>query len=191
MICRQLKIRLAIAIAASVSSAACQDRAAAPVPTTGDVSPVASPKISGADAARRTGEAVASFDLEPQEMRLADWKSVNLRGELGCDFSRGGDGPLLFATSFVDPEAPADAAVKLAGQVVRLTTAGEGGFDNLVKGARFAEPGGLVVNVVRISDKAMAEQPPIAEESPRYAAMMVVSKAGRELAVDGFWKCGP
>lgn len=188
---RQMRIRLAVAMAVSVSATACQDRAEAPVPTAPEASPIAAPKPPAADAARRTGETAALFDLEPQVMRLADWKSVNLRGELGCGFSRGGEGPLLFATSFVDPEARADAAVKLNGRVVRLTTDDKGGFDTLVRGARFAEPEGLTVNVVRGSDTPLVEQPQIAEESPRYPATMVVSEGGRELAVDGFWECGP
>ena len=136
--------------------------------------------------------AASRMSLEPEVMALADWKGANLRGELGCGFSRGAgeDGPLLFAASDVDTTMIAEAAIKLDGKVVNLSTDTTGGFDALGKGARFMGPGGLFANVV-ISGARVRETPQIAEESPRYPAQLVVSQGGLEMGIDGFWECGP
>lgn len=170
--------------------AACGDA----VPASSDPQPADPvPVVTAQATALSTPTPTASgMSLEPQVMALADWRGANLRGELGCGFSRGtGDaGPLLFAASDVDKAMASQAAIKLDGKVMRLATETTGGFDALGKGARFAGLDGLFANVV-ISGARVRETPQIAEESPRYPAQLVISQRGREMAIDGFWECGP
>ncbi len=177
---------------AAASLAACQP------PTTPDTgtepaapaTPSATRPTSGA-IPKVTGPAAPEGLLEPQVMQLAEWRSAELQGELGCGFSRVvADGPLLFTASDVDPDATSDAAIKLDGKVVKLRTESKGGFNALSAGARFVGPDGLAANVVR-SGERVRETPQIAEESPRYPALLVISQRGREMQIDGFWECGP
>ena len=185
--------RLLIAIAATSLLAACQNRAATPDPASPgdpgvatasmDPEPFQSPPPDPPQTARSA--------LEPQPMKLAEWRGAELKGELGCGFARNvGDLPLLFAASFVDKTATSDAAMKFDGRVVSLKTESKGGFDALSQGARFAGSSGLFANVVK-AGKRIAETPHVAEESPRYPALLVVTRGGQELSIDGFWECGP
>ena len=178
-----MKPILFAAVAAMTTLTACQEQAAAPEPaatpaTAADQTAVSSSPVTASAPAVGLGDA----SLEPQPMKLGEWRGADLKGELGCGFARKvGELPVVFAASFVDPKATSDAAMKFAGRVVKLTTASTGGFDALSTGARFAGPDGLFANVVR-SGARIAEAPKIAEESPRYPALLVVSKGGRELS---------
>ena len=174
-----MKPSVLVPFAAVAIATACQEKGATPEAAATPVT-ASSPAIASAGAS-----------LDPQPMELADWKSADLRGELGCGFARDvGEAPILFAASFVDPKATSDAAMKFGGRVVKLSTESKGGFDAMSTGARFAGPDGLFANVVRAGDR-IAETPQIAEESPRYPALLVTSRGGRELSIDGFWECGP
>lgn len=194
--------KLSIALAAASSLTACHQQPATPATpeasapdqeaTTTNFT-TRSVTSSVPEAATRSVPVVTEVlnSLEPQRLELAEWKTAELNGELGCGFRRRGDnGPLLFAASDVDRAATSDAAIKLDGKVFKLTTESKGGFNALSVGARFSGPDGLAANVVR-SGERIGETPQIAEESPLYPAQLVVSQAGRELSIDGFWECGP
>lgn len=170
---------------------ACADRAPAdvepetaePVTVAGASEPAAPPAVPGREP---------SGTLVPQTMQLAEWRAADLDGELACSFSRSaGESPLLVATSFVDDTAISEVALKLSGQVLTLETRSRGGFDALVAGGRFVGPESLTVNIARSAEEPVAEEPRIAMESPRYPAMMVLSRDGQKLSVDGIWECGP
>lgn len=180
-------VRTILPIAIIVLLAACRDEPiippAIPEPTSDGA---AAPIVSSAPLPTAT-----TGSLQPETMELSEWRGMDLKGELGCGFAgASAEGPLLFAASFVDPAAISEAAIKLDGEMIKLATQTKGGFDALVQGGRFFGPGGVLVNVVR-SGERVVEDPPIAMESPRYPALMVLSRSGQELSIDGFWECGP
>ena len=150
---------------------------------------VTSPAAGNPAPTVRTG---AAAPLVPMQMDPDELRAVDLKGELGCGFAPSPqETPLLMAASFVDKAATSQAAMKLGNQVVMLETQSKGGFDALTKGARFVGPDGLFANIVRASDEPMQENPHITMESPRYPALLVLSRDGTELSIDGFWECGP
>lgn len=136
--------------------------------------------------------APARSSLVPGELTSADRQQSRLDGELGCVFTVGSaDTVLLFAATNVDDAAGADALVRIDGRVERIAMDGRGGFAALGGDPRFSGSGALNVAIERSSEEPVTEEPHIATESPRYPARLTVSRDGQEVAIEGFWECGP
>ena len=174
----------ACALAACSSPEAPEDIAtddmAANVPTT---SPGSGP--AGAPGGAR-GAPVLLEAMEPQ-----DQAGVALDGELGCAFyASRGDDPLFVGAGDVGSDGGAEGLVKVDGQPVRLAMDGAGGYDRMADGALFSA-GALAAEIDVTGSEPLAEDPPIAGESPIFPARLTVTREGRSIAVDGLYECGP
>ena len=159
--------------------------------------PAPSSESSGGNTAQ-TSSGVAESEaarplppLVPESLGSATTGDLELSGELGCAFlAPGGREALFLGAADVADDAIASAAMRFGGEVVKLRLAGRGGFSALSKGGRFEGANGLFVNIVPSGDP-VRETPQIAEESPRRPALMVLSRDGQELSIEGFYECGP
>ena len=127
-------------------------------------------------------------DLRIDPLTNADVVGANLRGELGCSFTRTGDKPpLVMAKGDVGGPDRAVAVVRFAGSAERMTSTEDGGFDAIVDGGRFATRG-LTIDIRR----GKAPMPGATGESPPYPAAMRAMRAdGAERSFNGTWTCGP
>lgn len=128
----------------------------------------------------------------PLELTQADWRGLELAGELGCAFSPSpGAAPLLFATGIVGSDRPAEAAIKLSAEgAVKLTMDGADGFDALAQGGLFTGDNDIFAEIATNGDP-IAEQPQVAMESPRYSATLEIGRGAQSVTVNGVWECGP
>ena len=181
------------AILALAASVALLTGCAEPVPAESEPS-AASPDVPAFKPSDRPGPAKARNTggmLVPQTLNSGEWRSANLRGELGCSFATSSDEePLFYATSFVGDAVTPEGVVKLDDSLVKLAAQTRGGFAALGRGGRFLGPDNLLVRLERGSPQ-IRETPAIAEESPRYPARLLLSRGGREVSVEGIWECGP
>lgn len=121
-----------------------------------------------------------------QPLAAEDIESAALAGELGCSFAeRGADGPLLVAMADVLDEARAEGVLKLGPSTLRLRAVEPGGFNAIVRGARFAS-GDLEARVVVTSDT-----PTAGGESPPLPARLEIGSPAGTQRIDGEWTCGP
>jgi len=180
MILTAKMVRLTPAIVSSLLLAACSP---------GGGSEPDEPQVDNAGSPSAGDQPSAPILLETLGPRDRD--DVELAGELGCGFyaSRGGD-PLFIGMGSVSDAESAEGMVKIDGRAVKLAMNGVGGYDRLVDGAQFAG-GGLIVAVSVTGTEPLAEDPPVAGESPVHPARMHVARAGRELQIDGYYECGP
>jgi hypothetical protein len=139
---------------------------------------------SGAGGA--TGAPLLLEALEP-----GDRAGGQLQGELGCAFyASRGDDPLFMGAGSVSNGASAQGLLKIDGEPVLLTMEGLGGYDRMADGARFTAET-LSADIEVTGSEPLAEDPPVAGESPMLEARLTVAREGRTIAIDGFYECGP
>ena len=120
-----------------------------------------------------------------------DRSRAELEGELGCAFyASRGDDPLFAGAGNVSADAGAQGLVKVDGAAVLLTMEGPGGYDRMADGARFTADT-LSAEIELTGSEPLAEDPPIAAESPMVEARLTVAREGRTIAIDGLYECGP
>jgi len=195
----------ATAIASLALAAACKSETAPPDSppgkSGGEADPMPTPdatseaRLGGTVEGVRDGEPIDSgtiggdgSDLRIDPLTNADVVGANLRGELGCSFTKTGDNaPLLLAKGDVASSDRALAAVRFAGIAERMVSTEDGGFDAIVDGGRFATRG-LTIDIRR----GKAPMPGATGESPPYPAAMRAMRAdGAERDFKGTWTCGP
>lgn len=138
--------------------------------------------LGGGDAATRGGDgsAIVLAPLSGLEIEQAA-----LAGELACSFSvaEAGRAPLLFASGDVASSEPARGVVKVGDQVEMVAV--PGGFDAMLRGARFSGAGKTVD--IRLTGAASG-----GGESPARPASLTYLRAdGAERTWTGWWQCGP
>jgi hypothetical protein len=161
-------------LAVALALAACSDDS-----SEANADPAVSPTRAAPDpalAARQIREPLAAEDIA----------GAALSGELACSFSqRGAEGPLLVAAADVRDAARAEGVLRLGPSVLRLGAPAAGGFNAMVRGARFTS-GDLEARVVVTSQTAADDS----ESPPLPARLEIASPAGTQ-AIDGEWTCGP
>lgn len=137
--------------------------------------------LESAEDVRRVG-AGSAITLAP--LSAQDIEAAALGGELGCSFSaRPGQPPLLMAMGDVASKEPARGVVKVAGHVEAVAT--PGGFDAMLRGARFAGAGRMVD--IHVTGPATG-----GGESPAHPATLTYDRAdGAQRQWSGWWQCGP
>ncbi|MWP38792.1 hypothetical protein GQY15_14535 [Rhodobacter sphaeroides] len=126
--------------------------------------------------------AIRVSDRGPEPLTAEDTDKAALTGELFCSFEAEAR-TLLFAAGNVASDQPAEAAVKLSGQPVKLSV--DGGFDAITRGALFT--GHAATAEVAVTGEATEDG-----ESPAYPATLTVRpEEGPEMAAEGLWRCGP
>lgn len=113
-----------------------------------------------------------------------DIDGASLDGELACSFSpTTGEGPLLLAKGDVATDAPSRGVVKV-GDYLEMVAA-PGGFDGMLRGARFAGAGKVIL--VELTGPAT-----VGGESPSNPATLTYHRADGAMRVfAGQWGCGP
>ncbi|USQ94885.1 hypothetical protein [Caulobacter sp. RL271] len=112
----------------------------------------------------------------------ADLEANPLAGELACGFTADG-ATLLIAKGVVASKDPAFGLVKVGDYVERVGA--PGGFDGMLKGAKFSGAGKTVIIAVTGPAKGGGESPP----SP--ATLTYQRADGAERVYPGTWTCGP
>lgn len=120
--------------------------------------------------------------IELATLSSADLDALTLGGELACAFSVDGD-TLLLAKGDVASNEPARGVVKPGGHVEAVTA--PGGFDAMLRGARFQGAGKTIDIEPTGPASAGGESPP----SPATLTYHRADGATRVLA--GQWQCGP
>jgi len=121
-----------------------------------------------------------------QPLAAEDIEGAALTGELACSFAqRGAQGALLVAMADVADEARAEGVLKLGPLTLRLRAVEPGGFNAMVRGARFSS-GDLEARVLVTSDT-----PTAGGESPPLPARLEIGSAAGTQRIDGEWACGP
>lgn len=175
---------LAVLVACVLATGACRNNDAAgraahrePAPSAGNHPGTASG--AGADSATVGGDG-SPIELQPLEQ--ADLDAMGLDGELACAFVAGGE-TLLLARGNAASDEPARGRVRIAGHPQPV--AAPGGFDGMLRGARFQGAGTVIV--------VGLEGPPVGRgESPPAPASLVFHRAdGARRDVSGQWRCGP
>lgn len=125
------------------------------------------------------GSDIVLAPLSAQEIEAA-----SLSGELGCSFAgEAGTGPLLLAMGDVASKMPARGVVKVIDYVEAVAT--PGGFDGMLRGARFSGAGKTVD--VEVTGAAAG-----GGESPAHPATLTYHRAdGAQRRWTGLWQCGP
>lgn len=140
------------------------------------------PLDDGDAAATRGGDgsAIVLAPLSGPEIERAA-----LAGELACSFSvaAAGRGQLLFASGDVASTEPARGVVKVGDEVEMVAV--PGGFDAMLRGARFSGAGKTVD--IRLTGAASS-----GGESPARPATLTYLRAdGAQRTWSGWWQCGP
>jgi len=125
------------------------------------------------------GSKIVLSPLSPQEI-----EGAALAGELGCSFAgTAGKAPLLLAMGDVASSAPARGVVKVGDYLEQV--AAPGGFDGMLRGARFTGAGKTI-------DIDVTGAAPGGGESPPVAATLTYRRAdGAQRQWVGWWQCGP
>ncbi|WP_208542778.1 hypothetical protein [Luteimonas yindakuii] len=107
-----------------------------------------------------------------------------LAGELACSFSgEAGQAPLLLARGDVASKTPARGVVKVGDYVEAV--AAPGGFDAMLRGARFSGAGKTID--IEVTGAAVG-----GGESPAHPATLTYHRAdGAQRRWAGWWQCGP
>ena len=141
---------------------------------------------AAAAATRAPPDAAPAPSPVRQPLAAEDIESAALAGELACSFAeRDADGALLVAMADVLDEARAEGVLKLGPSTLRLRAVEPGGFNAMVRGARFAS-GDLEARVVVTSDT-----PTAGGESPPLPARLEIGSPAGTQRIDGEWTCGP
>lgn len=138
------------------------------------------PLATDGDATRGgDGSAIELGPLSRQEIEAAA-----LAGELGCSFSaEAGHAPLLLAMGHVASKEPARGVVKVGDDVEPV--AAPGGFDAMLRGARFTGAGKTID--IEVTGAATG-----GGESPAHPATLTYHRAdGAQRSWTGWWQCGP
>ena len=143
------------------------------------VEPASSPEGAGDATIGGDGSPIALGPITP-----GDIEGVSLEGELGCSFSSTPGGtPLLLAKGDVASDSPSRGVVKVGGHVEPV--AAPGGFDGMLRGARFSGAGKVVV--IELTGPATE-----GGESPPSPAILTYDRAdGARRTFAGQWQCGP
>ncbi|WP_199730834.1 hypothetical protein [Luteimonas sp. 100069] len=117
-------------------------------------------------------------------LSLQEIEGAALAGELGCSFAgTAGKAPLLLAMGDVASNAPARGVVKVGDYLEQV--AAPGGFDGMLRGARFAGAGKTID--IEVTGAAVG-----GGESPPVAATLTYHRAdGAQRQWVGWWQCGP
>lgn len=157
----------------------CADPAHRLVPV--DAAPSPSP-TDGEDEGDTVGGDGSAITLSP--LTAADIEGASLAGELACAFSTTPGGvPLLLARSDVASDVPARGLVKVGDYVEPV--AAPGGFDGILRGAKFSGAGKVVL--VEPTGPATAG----GESPPRPATLTYHRADGARRTFAGQWQCGP
>ncbi|MGQ4659609.1 hypothetical protein [Lysobacter sp. F6437] len=156
---------LTFALAVVLAAASCTT-----TPTTPDV------------AGQADGGDGSAITLTP--LTAADIEGASLAGELACSFSaESGEAPLLLAKGDVASDASSRGVVKVGSYVEPV--AAPGGFDGMLRGARFSGAGKVVV--IELTGPATG-----GGESPPSPATLTYHRAdGARRTFAGQWQCGP
>ena len=120
--------------------------------------------------------------IELATLSSADLEALTLGGELACAFSVDGE-TLLLAKGDVASNEPARGVVKPGGHVEAV--AAPGGFDAMLRGARFQGAGKTI-------DIKPTGQASAGGESPPSPATLTYHRAdGATRVLAGQWQCGP
>ena len=126
-------------------------------------------------------------DGSPVELAVlteGDISEARLSGELGCSFAADASTPpILMAMGNVGSNDPARGIVKVGDVVERV--AAPGGFDGMVRGARFTGKGLQLLVAPTGVATAGGESPPV-------PATLTADRADGAVRVfAGLWQCGP
>ncbi len=136
---------------------------------------------SDAGASATTGGDGSEITLSP--LSAQDIDGAALAGELACAFSIDAAAPLLLANGDVASDEPARGVVKVGDYVEAV--AATGGFDAMLRGARFAGAGKTVTIAVTGAPVGGGESPPM-------VATLTYDRAdGARRVFTGHWRCGP
>lgn len=138
------------------------------------------PLADGGGEGGGDGSAIVLTPLSAPEIDAA-----SLAGELACSFSAGeaGAAPLLLAKGDVASGEPARGVVKVGDYVEPV--AAPGGFDAMLRGARFSGAGKTID--IELTGAASG-----GGESPARPANLVYHRAdGAKRNWGGWWQCGP
>ena len=143
--------------------------------------------VATAPSPEGAGDATIGGDGSPitlAPITAGDIEHVSLAGELGCSFSSTPGGtPLLLAKGDVASDSPSRGVVKVGGHVEPV--AAPGGFDGMLRGARFSGAGKVVV--IELTGPATE-----GGESPPSPATLTYDRAdGARRTFAGQWQCGP
>lgn len=130
--------------------------------------------------AAATPAGVGPIELQPLEQ--ADLEAPGLDGELACAFIDGGQ-TLLLARGNAHSDQHARGRVRAGDRLEEVSM--PGGFDAMLRGARF-EGAGKVVEVV-LTGPAVGR----GESPPAPATLTVHGADGARHQVPGQWQCGP
>lgn len=156
------------------------------LPTDGNLAtaeplPLETPANVGGSVAGNTvggdGSEITLSALSP-----ADVEGAKLTGELGCSFTAD-DQPLLVAKGNVGGGDPARGVVKVGDYVEPVGA--PGGFNAMVKGAKFSGQGKTVT--IALTGPAIGG----GESPPRPATLTYDRADGAKRVLDGRWNCGP
>ncbi|MDQ3286680.1 MAG: hypothetical protein M3Q42_00200 [Pseudomonadota bacterium] len=122
-------------------------------------------------------------DIMLTPLSAADIESAALTGELPCGFSMSGQDALLVAKGDVASDEPSRGVVKVADYVEMV--AAPGGFDSMLRGARFSGKGKTIT--IEVTGPAIG-----GGESPPHPATLTYDRAdGARRQFIGQWQCGP
>lgn len=129
-------------------------------------------------------------------LAAATTRNLQLEGELGCAFTRGGaEGDLLWrGAADVVGNAGAQSVAMIDGELRELAMDGTGGYNAMANGAAFV--GDLYrIAIAKTGSEPLVEDPAVAMESPQYEAIMTVTKggdaSGETVEIAGVLECGP
>jgi hypothetical protein len=170
-----MQVQVVAAAAGEGALVVCGDAAHRLVPV--DAAP--SRAGAGGDTVGGDGSAIT---LAP--LTAGDIEGASLAGELACGFSAApGGAPLLLAKGHVASDAPARGVVKVGDYLEPV--AAPGGFDGMLRGARFSGAGKVVL--VELTGPATQ-----GGESPPSPATLTYHRAdGARRTFAGQWQCGP
>ena len=150
-----------------------------------DSEPATDPSAS-AGAMRAAPDPVLAAPQVRPALVAEDIEGAALAGELACSFTQlGAEGPLLVAMADVTDAARAEGVLKLGPSTLRLRGSEAGGFNAMVRGARFTS-GDLEARVVVTS-----QTPTDDSESPPLPARLEIASPAGSQQVGGEWTCGP
>ena len=145
-----------------------------------------SPESADDVAEAPVGKATRAAPQVRQALTPEDIESAALTGELACAFSEPGTpAALLVAMADVTDDDRAEGVLRLGASTLRLRAEELGGFNAMVRGARFTS-GDLEARVIVTSDTPTAG----GESPPLPARLEIVANAGSQ-RIDGEWACGP
>lgn len=145
--------------------------------------PAARPAAAAHDAAVGATVGGDGSEIVLVPLSATDIETAKLTGELGCSFSIGDGPPLLFAMGNVASKEPSRGVVKVGDYVEAVSAAG--GFDAMLKGARFTGAGKTVGIALTGAATGTGESPPA-------PATLTYDRAdGARRSYVGQWQCGP